>query len=86
MTANGSRPFITRTCSRSFSVTGDMAGRFDSPLYGMFDMVGDIDLEQHFISQPENPYDYSIKWDGEWQITYETFSRHGHGLCRRPDT
>ena len=58
-------------------VTGDMAGRFDSPLYGMFDMVGDIELEQHFISQPENPYDYSIKWDGEWQITYETFRDMG---------
>ncbi|MDJ0750545.1 MAG: efflux RND transporter permease subunit [Woeseiaceae bacterium] len=58
-------------------VTGDMAGRFDSPLYGMFSMVGDIDLEQHFISQPENTYDYSIKWDGEWQITYETFRDMG---------
>ena len=58
-------------------VTGDMAGRFDSPLYGMFSMVGDIDLDQHFISQPENTYDYSIKWDGEWQITYETFCDMG---------
>ncbi|MDJ0793931.1 MAG: efflux RND transporter permease subunit [Woeseiaceae bacterium] len=58
-------------------VTGDMAGRFDSPLYGMFSMVGDIELEQHFISQPENTYDYSIKWDGEWQITYETFRDMG---------
>ncbi len=36
-------------------VTGDMAGRFDSPLYGMFDMVGDVEIEQHFISQPDNP-------------------------------
>ena len=58
-------------------VTGDMAGRFDSPLYGMFSMVGDMDLDQHFISQPENTYDYSIKWDGEWQITYETFRDMG---------
>jgi len=58
-------------------VTGDMAGRFDSPLYGMFDMVGNTDLEQYFISQPENPYDYSVKWDGEWQITYETFRDMG---------
>jgi len=58
-------------------VTGDMAGRFDSPLYGMFDMVGDVDVEQHFISQPDNPYDYSVKWDGEWQITYETFRDMG---------
>jgi multidrug efflux pump subunit AcrB len=66
-------------------VTGDMAGRFDSPLYGMFEMVGRINdaelndeaLEQRFISQPDNPYDYSLKWDGEWQITYETFRDMG---------
>jgi multidrug efflux pump subunit AcrB len=66
-------------------VTGDMAGRFDSPLYGMFDMVGrikdeavhDEKLEQRFISQPDNPYNYSLKWDGEWQITYETFRDMG---------
>ena len=58
-------------------VTGDMAGRFDSPLYGMFDMVGDVDLAQYFISQPKNTYDYSVKWDGEWQITYETFRDMG---------
>ena len=66
-------------------VTGDMAGRFDSPLYGMFDMVSQVSdmgfeggaLEQRFISQPDNPYNYSIKWDGEWQITYETFRDMG---------
>ncbi len=66
-------------------VTGDMAGRFDSPLYGMFDMVSTLadgevlsqPVEQRFISQPENPYRYGIKWDGEWQITYETFRDMG---------
>jgi multidrug efflux pump subunit AcrB len=66
-------------------VTGDMAGRFDSPLYGMFDMVGQVGdteiggerLEQYFINQPDNPYRYSLKWDGEWQITYETFRDMG---------
>jgi len=66
-------------------VTGDMAGRFDSPLYGMFDLVGQVgesaiggeDLEQYFINQPDNPYRYSIKWDGEWQVTYETFRDMG---------
>ncbi|NNL63558.1 MAG: efflux RND transporter permease subunit [Woeseiaceae bacterium] len=66
-------------------VTGDMAGRFDSPLYGMFGMSTDIGerqfagqkLEQRFISQPDNPYSYSMKWDGEWQITYETFRDMG---------
>ena len=66
-------------------VTGDMTGRFDSPLYGMFDLVnriGDTELngellEQRFISQPDNPYKYSVKWDGEWQVTYETFRDMG---------
>jgi multidrug efflux pump subunit AcrB len=59
-------------------ITGDMAGQQDSPLYGMFDMVGQIEqLEQTFIKQPENQYDYTLKWDGEWQITYETFRDMG---------
>ncbi|MEJ2273627.1 MAG: efflux RND transporter permease subunit, partial [Woeseiaceae bacterium] len=66
-------------------VTGDMAGRFDSPLYGMFDLVGSVgeteiggeSLDQYFIRQPDNPYRYSLKWDGEWQVTYETFRDMG---------
>ena len=29
------------------------------------------------LSPPKNPYDYSIKWDGEWQVTYETFRDMG---------
>ena len=60
-------------------VTGDMAGKLDSPLYGMFEVAGALgnSLTQYYIRQPENPYDYSIKWDGEWQITYETFRDMG---------
>ncbi len=62
-------------------VTGDMAGDTDSPLYGMFDIADTIEergiLEQWFISQPDNPYSYSVKWDGEWQITYDTFRDMG---------
>jgi multidrug efflux pump subunit AcrB len=66
-------------------VTGDMAGKLDSPLYGMFDIAGQItdqsaayrDLEQRYISQPDDTYRFSLKWDGEWQITYETFRDMG---------
>lgn len=66
-------------------VTGDMAGRLDSPLYGMFSMVGSIADEppggepvtQHFIAQPDDALTPAIKWDGEWQITYETFRDMG---------
>jgi len=64
-------------------VTGNMAGPTDSPLYGMFDMVGSLNdgqpagIEQHFIDQPEIVTGTSVKWDGEWQITYETFRDMG---------
>jgi multidrug efflux pump subunit AcrB len=66
-------------------VMGDMAGKLDSPLYGMFDIASQIDemgdsefaIEQRFISQPENTHYFSLKWDGEWQITYETFRDMG---------
>jgi multidrug efflux pump subunit AcrB len=35
-------------------------------------------LLEYFVSQPSDPYrDYAIKWDGEWQITYETFRDMG---------
>ena len=35
-------------------------------------------LGEHFIVQPDDPYaGYSMKWDGEWQITYETFRDMG---------
>lgn len=67
-------------------VTGDMAGELDSPLYGMFEILGELmdkplstgaTIEQSLINPPENPYEYSLKWDGEWQVTYETFRDMG---------
>jgi len=63
-------------------VTADMAGEVDSPLYGMFDLVGQLGSEEgapplYYISQPEWPDSAAIKWDGEWQITYETFRDMG---------
>ena len=66
-------------------VTGDEAGELDSPLYGMFDLVGQLDenkvdgqrIAQTFIAQPLDTSDFAVKWDGEWQITYETFRDMG---------
>ena len=34
-------------------------------------------LEQYFIRQPDSDAGYSLKWDGEWQITFETFRDMG---------
>jgi multidrug efflux pump subunit AcrB len=68
-------------------VTADMAGKLDSPLYGMFKMRSEVQkiqapdgqaLGEYFISQPSDAWrGYAIKWDGEWQITYETFRDMG---------
>lgn len=61
-------------------VTADMAGDLDSPLYGMFDVVFqllDQQVPQSFIQQPDLPLQPTVKWDGEWQVTYETFRDMG---------
>ncbi|MCX7156262.1 MAG: efflux RND transporter permease subunit [Rhodocyclales bacterium] len=68
-------------------VTADMGGKLDSPLYGMFDIRNKLagvalpqggTLGEYFIKQPKDPYaQYSLKWDGEWQVTYETFRDMG---------
>jgi len=68
-------------------VIGDMTGKLDSPLYGMFGInakTSGMSLEQggklqsYFINQPSNEYaSYALKWDGEWQVTYETFRDMG---------
>ncbi|PID99825.1 MAG: multidrug transporter AcrB, partial [Thiothrix nivea] len=54
-------------------------------LYGLFEIffgIQDLEIyndsiQQHLISPPDDPYFYSLKWDGEWQITYETFRDMG---------
>jgi multidrug efflux pump subunit AcrB len=68
-------------------VVADMAGSLDSPLYGMFEMrerlaalttPGGGPLSEYFIRQPEDPYrGFAYKWDGEWQVTFETFRDMG---------
>ncbi|WP_153111604.1 efflux RND transporter permease subunit [Propionivibrio limicola] len=68
-------------------VLGDMAGDLDSPLYGMFAIRAKLNdlilkeggrLGQTFIRQPADAWSgYALKWDGEWQITYETFRDMG---------
>jgi len=68
-------------------VVGDTSGRLDSPVYGMFairDRIVGRALEQggtlgeYFIRQPSDRYaGYALKWDGEWQVTYETFRDMG---------
>src|SRR5574341_1341903 len=68
-------------------VVADQGGLVDSPLYGMFAARAKLAqrpleeggvLGEYFIRQPADPYrEYAIKWDGEWQVTYETFRDMG---------
>jgi multidrug efflux pump subunit AcrB len=63
-------------------VTGDVAGELESPVYAILQMAPEIErisvpggyrIEQHTASQPFLDQRYSMKWDGEWHITYEVF-------------
>jgi multidrug efflux pump subunit AcrB len=63
-------------------VTGDVAGTEESPVYAILKMKSAIarlplaegyELKQFYTSQPWLEDRYSMKWDGEWHITYEVF-------------
>ena len=68
-------------------VVADMAGKLDSPLYGMFGIDSKLagmaleeggSLQHWYFKMPSNPYAaYALKWDGEWQVTFETFRDMG---------
>jgi multidrug efflux pump subunit AcrB len=81
------RPIVHKDLLPVVYVVGDQAGRVDSPLYGMFAARAKLAgqpleeggvLGEYFIRQPSDPYrQYALKWDGEWQVTYETFRDMG---------
>ncbi len=63
-------------------VTADMAGDLESPVYALMslsDLLKDIEmpsgftLQEEWNQQPTNTAEYTVKWDGEWQITFEVF-------------
>ena len=56
------------------------SGAQESPIYGILNMQKQVAaiqlpegyaLEQHYAAQPTRDDRLSMKWDGEWQITYE---------------
>ncbi|MFD2550715.1 efflux RND transporter permease subunit [Bizionia sediminis] len=63
-------------------VLADMAGELESPAYailGMEDKLKTIplpegyQLNELYLGQPDFEDNYTVKWDGEWQITLEVF-------------
>ncbi len=67
-------------------VTGEVSGREESPVYAILKMKKKIaqlklpegySLNQRFTDEPFVDKKYQMKWDGEWQITYEVFRDMG---------
>lgn len=67
-------------------VLADMAGTLESPVYailGMENKLKDVKLPEGYalnelyLNQPDFEDDYTVKWDGEWQITLEVFKDLG---------
>jgi multidrug efflux pump subunit AcrB len=81
------KPLFTKDLKGVSYVYGDMAGKLDSPLYGLFairEKIADAAKTQtdavgeYWIRQPGDTYrQYAVKWDGESQITYDTFRDMG---------
>jgi multidrug efflux pump subunit AcrB len=76
------RSIYHKNLMRVVYVTADVAGREESPVYAVLKLNEAIDqlalpegykLERYVASQPSATDRLSMKWDGEWHISYEVF-------------
>ncbi|MCC6697223.1 MAG: efflux RND transporter permease subunit [Candidatus Hydrogenedentes bacterium] len=67
-------------------VTGDVGGKAESPVYVIFALMKKVAalqipegyaLEQYSTVHPFSSEKLSVKWDGEWFVTYEVFRDMG---------
>src|SRR5690606_29229110 len=67
---------------REVYVLADMAGALESPVYailGMEEKLKKMELpkgyaiNELYMDTPSDETDFTVKWDGEWQITLEVF-------------
>jgi multidrug efflux pump subunit AcrB len=67
-------------------VTGELAGTFEAPLYGMIavaDVLDGMDWSDgekpqvRLNGQPEDESKVTLLWDGEWEVTWVTFRDMG---------
>lgn len=63
-------------------VTADMAGALESPVYAILGMTEKLQkikvpagykVDELYMEQPNDESNFTVKWDGEWQITLEVF-------------
>jgi multidrug efflux pump subunit AcrB len=80
------RSIYHKNLRRVVYVTGDVAGAEESPVYAILKMNKQLDqltlpagyaLTRYNATMPTSTDHYSMKWDGEWQITIEVFRDMG---------
>jgi len=63
-------------------ITADMAGNLESPIYAILNLSKKLKnivmpkgekIHELYNGQPFSTDNYTVKWDGEWQITYDVF-------------
>jgi multidrug efflux pump subunit AcrB len=76
------QPILHKDLKPVVYVFGDLAGERESPVYALADLNRRIDaltladgtrVERYAVRAPETSDRAALKWDGEWQITYEVF-------------
>jgi multidrug efflux pump subunit AcrB len=76
------QPIVHKDLKPVVYVFGDLAGARESPVYALLVLNEKIDalrlpqgvrVERHAIAPPLTSDRPALKWDGEWQITYEVF-------------
>ena len=76
------QPLVRKDLKPVVYVMGDLAGERESPVYAILELNRRLDalelpdgarLERHSTEAPETSDRAAMKWDGEWQITYEVF-------------
>lgn len=80
------RAIYHKNLMRVSYVIADVAGQYESPAYAILKLKKEIakmpapenhegqkTIDQLFNGQPRTTDRWTLKWDGEWQITYEVF-------------
>jgi multidrug efflux pump subunit AcrB len=76
------QPILHKDMKPVVYVLGDLAGERESPVYALATLNEKIDalhpeanlkIERHAVEPPTTSDRLALKWDGEWQITYDVF-------------
>ena len=79
---NSAKSIYRKNQKRVVYVLADMAGELESPAYAILGMEKKLkeiklpegyQLNEMYLGQPDFEDDFTVKWDGEWQITLEVF-------------